>query len=338
LLRWDEATAAFSPQRRAEAVGRILRAAKPHSAAGIFETSAHVYSVLSSEGIDCYDAHTRCVTTCLVDAGEATGWGEASSHSVDQVAVDDAALRAVRKAEGGTPSADVTAGNYEVVLEAPAVATLLEYLSYAGFGAKQVIEGESFLAVRSGQRVTSPSITIADDVSHAGSVGIAFDFEGVPRRRVAVIDKGIANVPVTDVRTARKLGVASSGHYSGSSQLGPYASNLVLESGEAESDDLVGGVGRGLLVTRFHYVNILDRPRTLLTGMTRDGTFRIVDGEVTEPVHNLRFTQNVLEALDSVLGVGREEHAFAPEYGSFGSTVARALRVGEFNFTSTTSH
>ena len=111
-----------------------------------------------------------------------------------------------------------------------------------------------------------------------------------------------------------------------------------MSAGEADTRDLVGAVSEGLLVTRFHYVNILDRPATLLTGMTRDGTFRIRGGEVAEPVRNLRFTQSVLEALASAVGIGREQRAFAPEYGSFGSTVVPPLHLGKFEFTSTTSH
>ncbi len=210
---------------------------------------------------------------------------------------------------------DAEAGTYEVVLEAPAVATMLEYLSYAGFGAKQVIEGESFLVHKGGQDVAASTVTVADDVWAGPSVGLGFDFEGVPKKRVAVIDGGRATEPVTDLRTARKLGGASTGHYSGSSEFGPYAANVVLESGDSSLEDLIGGVKSGLLVTRFHYVNILDRPSTLLTGMTRDGTFRVEDGEIVGAVHNLRFTQSVLDALASVEAIGSDLAAFAPEFG-----------------------
>ncbi|MCA1696530.1 MAG: hypothetical protein LC749_18410 [Actinobacteria bacterium] len=72
--------------------------------------------------------------------------------------------------------------------------------------------------------------------------------------------------------------------------------------------------------------------------MTRDGTFRIRNGELAGAVHNFRFSQSALGALKSVLGVGRELEAIAPDYTSFGSTVAPALRVGEFHFASVTSH
>ncbi len=338
LFRFDEATATSPPSMRAERVAGILSAAEVTNAAGVFETSAHSFSVLSSAGMDCFDAHTRCVTTCLVDTGSATGWGEASSYAAGHVDAEAAARKALAKATRSSSAEHGLAGHYTVVLEPPAVATLIEFLSYCGMGAKQVIEGESFLTGKQGAKVASSAITVADDVWHEGSVGIGFDFEGVPKQRVAVIDGGVATGPVTDWRTSRKLAVAPTGHGSGSSEFGPYASHLVLEAGEEPLDDLAAGVDDGFLVTRFHYVNILDRPSTLLTGMTRDGTFRIRDGEPAEPVHNFRFAQSVLDALSSVTGVGREVSAFAPDYGSFGCTVAPALRIEDFNFASTTSH
>jgi PmbA protein len=338
VRRWDEATAAASPAGRASAVSEIIAAAGGASAAGVYETSAHTFGVFSSTGIDCFDAFTRCVTTCLVEAGGATGWGEASSHRMDQVDVVSAAKTATDKANRGQGASDANPGIYEVILEPAAVAMLIDDLSYMGFGAKQVIEGESFLSSRAGQNVAAGSITVADDVYHDLSVGIGFDFEGVPRRRVEVIKEGLASEPVSDLRTAKKLGTPATGHNSGSNEFGPFAFNPVMARGDASLPDLIGGISEGILVTRFHYVNILDRPATALTGMTRDGTFRIRNGEVAEAVHNFRFAQNVLEALASVDGVGSDLAAFAPEYGSFGSTVAPALRVRQFNFASTTSH
>lgn len=338
VYRWHDATALRSPADRASKVRDILAASRASNAAGIFETSAHAYAVVSSAGIDCFDAYTRCVATCLIDDGGSTGWGDASSHDYDQVDVESVATRAAGKAERSRGATEGAPGTYEVVLEASAVGVLLDYLSYVGMSAKQVIEGESFLATKAGQRVAVEGITVADDVFHPGSVGLGFDLEGVPKRRVAVIDGGIAKEPVTDLRSARKLEVEPSGHYSGSSEYGPYAANPVLEPGVTSEEEMVAAISDGYLVTRFHYVNVLDRPATLLTGMTRDGTFRIRNGEIAEPVHNFRFAQSVLDAFSSVRGIGSRAAAFAPEYGSFGSAVAPALHVGEFTFASTTTH
>jgi predicted Zn-dependent protease len=338
VLRWDEATANASPAVRAQAVTDILKTVGGGSAAGVYETSAHSYGVFSSTGIDCYDAFTRCVMTCLVEIDGATGWGEMSSHRMDQVDVSSTAGIATEKASRSVGATDGKPGVYEVVLEPSAVAMLVDFLSFMGFGAKQVIEGQSFLSTRAGQTVASENVTVADDVFDDLSVGIGFDMEGVPKRRVELIDGGRAAHPVTDLRTARKLGSPATGHYSGSGEYGPYAFNPVLAAGDSSLEDLIGGISKGLLITRFHYVNILDRPATSLTGMTRDGTFRITDGEIGEAVHNFRFAQSVLDALASVDGVGSDLAAFAPEYGSFGSTVAPALRMREFNLASTTSH
>ncbi len=336
--RWDEDTAAATPAQRARAVSDILKASSAPNAAGIYETSTHSYTVINSAGIDCSDAFTRCITTCLVDDDGGTGWGEASSHSAAEVDVERAAATAAAKARHSRAPRSAEAGVYEVVLEPSASAMLLEFLSYVGFGAKQVIDGESFLATRTGEQVTAGNVTIADDVFHPRSVGIGFDLEGVPKKPVTVIDRGHAIAPVTDLRTAAALDVPPSGHSSGSTEYGPIASNVVLYGGDESPEDLIGAVEDGILVTRFHYVNVLDRPSTLLTGMTRDGTFRIRRGEIAEPVTNFRFSQSVLAALASTLGIGSDVRAVAPDFGSFGSSAAPSLRLGEFHFASTTSH
>lgn len=338
LFRWDEETANVSPEKRARAVVDTLAIAGSENTAGFYETSAHAYSVLTTTGVDCSDAYTRCVVNCLVDMDDATGWGEASSHRADEVDFEAAADRARDRALRSQDPKDAEPGTYPVVLEPVAVHELLEYLSYAGFGAKQMIEGESFFSLQKGEKVAADAVTVVDDVGHPLSVGIGFDFDGLPRKRVPLIENGVARGPVTDLRTARKLGVAPTGHSSGSTAFGPYAANVVLEGGDTSHEDLIAGVSRGYLVTRFHYVNILDRPTALLTGMTRDGTFEIVDGEVGRAVRNLRFSQGALDALASVEAVGSDLDASAPEYGAFGSTVAPSLRIGEFNFTSAALH
>jgi predicted Zn-dependent protease len=96
---------------------------------------------------------------------------------------------------------------------------------------------------------------------------------------------------------------------------------------------MVAKVERGLWVTRFHYVNVLHPRRATLTGMTRDGTFLIENGEVGPPVYNLRFTQNMLEALSEVKAVGSELVAVE---GFLGANVVPALHIGRFNFTGST--
>jgi PmbA protein len=338
VFRFDAGTSEASPDLRATEVRKILALASGVEVAGIFETSAHAVAIFSSEGMDCSDAYTRCVASCLADNDDSTGWGEAASSRAEEIDVEEVARRALDKAGAGRDKAKLETGTYEVVLEPAAVATLVEYLAYSGFGAKQVLDGESFLSTRTGGRVAAEKVTIADDVDHSDSIGIGFDFEGVPKQRVAVIESGIARQPVTDFRTARQLGVPPTGHGSGSSEFGPFAANIVMEPAGASREELVADVSDGVLVTRFHYVNILERPSALLTGMTRDGTFRIKDGEIAGPAHNLRFAHSALEALDAVEDIGADLEVFVPEFGSFGSTVVPGVRIGSFHFSSRTSH
>jgi PmbA protein len=338
LWCFDEDTRATGPSDRARVVSDVLDASGKASAAGVFETSAHTFGVFSTTGIRCFDGYTRCILTTLLDSGSATGWSETSSHAIGEVDHTRCVEQALAKVDRGPAVAEATPGDYDVVLEPAAAAALVDYLAWSSFGAKQVIDGESFFATKAGEKVAASTVTVRDDATHPMSVGIGFDFEGVSRTPVAVIDEGRATQPVTDRRTAAKLGVPVTGHGSGSDEWGPFAANVVLDSGTTSFDEVVAGVDDGLLVTRFHYVNLLDRPATLLTGMTRDGTFRIRDGEIAEPVQNLRFTQSALGALAAVETIGSDERAFAPEFGSFGSTVSPSVRVAGFSFTSKTSH
>ena len=135
-------------------------------------------------------------------------------------------------------------------------------------------------------------------------MGLTFDYEGQPKTRVAMIDRGVAASPVTDSYWAAKTGRADTGHaLPAPNPYGPMPSNVAMEPGDATLEELVGSVKRGVYVTRFHYVNFEDPITVLLTGMTRDGTFLIENGELTRPLKNLRFTQGAVEALAGCEGV-----------------------------------
>jgi predicted Zn-dependent protease len=332
LLRFDQATEAATPADRAATVAALIAAAEGASSAGIVETGSHAYAVLNSHGLERFDAFTRANATCLAEVDGATGWAERSLTALEALDPEELGRRAGRAAAAARAPVAADPGERTVVLAPPAVAGLLEYFAYTGFGAKEVIEGRSFLTRRAGQAVAAEMVTVADDVFHDASIGIAFDLEGCAKQRVAVIDRGIATGPVTDRRTARRLGLPNTGHSSGSGAWGPYAFNVVLYGGSGSLDDLVAGVDDGIFVTRFWYVNVLDRPTALLTGMTRDGTFSIRRGELAEPLHNLRFAQGVLEALSTCEGLSGTAECAVPEWGPLGSVVAPAARLGSFSF------
>jgi predicted Zn-dependent protease len=119
---------------------------------------------------------------------------------------------------------------------------------------------------------------------------------------------------------------------------GPLPFALSLAGGEAESvDELVELVGDGIYVTRLHYLGIVEPRQGILTGMTRDGTFRIRGGKLAEPLVNLRFTVAVPDVLADVPGLTRQttlanEAAFYDERFAYGALVP-AIATARFDVT-----
>jgi predicted Zn-dependent protease len=110
---------------------------------------------------------------------------------------------------------------------------------------------------------------------------------------------------------------------------------MLMSAGSTPRDELIAGLDRGLLVTRFHYTNPVHPKLVIVTGMTRDGTFLVENGQIVGPVRNLRFTQSYLDALAGVVAVGRERKTLN---GALGSVVVPALRIEGWTFTGATEH
>jgi predicted Zn-dependent protease len=156
----------------------------------------------------------------------------------------------------------------------------------------------------------------------------------VPIERVTLIAEGICRDIVHDASTAGRAGRASTGHgLPAPNPWGPFPLHMSMAAGTASRDELIGGLERGLLVTRFHYTNVLHPKQVVITGMTRDGLFLVEGGQVTAPVRDMRFTQGYLDALAAVEAVGAERRAVE---GFLGTSVVPPLRIGSFSFTGTT--
>jgi len=154
--------------------------------------------------------------------------------------------------------------------------------------------------------VCGSSITIWDDALDPRGMMSSFDYEGMPSRKVTLIEEGVAKALVYDTKTAAKDGVTTTGHATGPGGWGPVPGAIFMQIGDATVEEMVAATERGLLVTRFHYTNVLSPKQTVLTGMTRDGTFLIEGGRIVGGVRNLRYTQNILEALGRVEMIGSE--------------------------------
>jgi PmbA protein len=333
---YDPAVAACAPQDRAQAVKAVIGRAEAAGAvaAGAYSTETSELLIVNSLGVESYHPSTDVQFRTVVTAGDGAGYAAALGWQLAQVDPAQRGERAVAKCLASRSLRDLPAGAYTVVLEPEAVGELVMYLAYIGFGAKAFQEQRSFMAGHIGQRITGDNVTIYDDGHDPAGVPMPFDFEGVPKQRVAIISSGVAEGVVYDSLTAAREGKTSTGHaLPASSTIGPMPWNLHLAPGASSLEEMIAATDRGILVTRFHYTNVAEPTKAVLTGMTRDGTFLIEGGKVAAPVKNLRYTQSVLEAFARADLISRETERVE---GLLGVSVVPAMRVREFNFTGTT--
>jgi predicted Zn-dependent protease len=334
---FSAATASASPELRATGALAVIAAAEEARvlAYGSFTTQTERIGVANSKGVRAYEERTwaQLLTVSMGPDGEA---GYAEAAAVDATTIDAASVgrEAAGKARRSRGAVALAPGEYPVVLEEYAVGDILEMLGYLGFSAQAVQEGRSFH--ESGRIIGSPLVTIVDDAADSAGMPTAFDYEGVGKQRVVLIEGGVCRDVVHDSRTAQRAGGRSTGHaLPAPNTLGPLPLNLLMAPGDSPRDELIRGLDRGLLVTRFHYTNPVHPKLAIITGMTRDGLFLVEGGEIVGPVRNLRFTQSYLGALGGVQAVSRERRLVR---GFMGPMVVPALRIAAFDFTGSTEH
>ncbi len=331
------ATADASPELRAEGVRAVIAAADTAgvTAFGSFSTGTETVAVANTRGIRV--GATRTVAQLLtVSMGPGGGTGYAEQAAVDATTIDAGAIgrEAAQKARATADAVAVDAGDYPVVLEEYAVVDLLDMLGYLGFSALAVQEERSFVEI--GKRIGSELVSIVDDGRDPAGLPMAFDYEGVPKQRVPLLEAGVCRGVVYDAQTASRDGVASTGHgLPAPNPYGPFPLNQVMAAGTTPRSELVEGLERGLLVTRFHYTNPVHPKLAIVTGMTRDGTFLVEGGRIVGPVRNLRFTQSYLDAIAGAAAVSRERKTLK---GFLGGAVVPAIRLEAWTFTGTTEH
>ncbi len=337
-LGYVAATADADPELRAAGVQAVIAAADDAGleGSGAFATQVNTLAVANSSGVRSRQVGTEAkLLTVMMGAGGASGYAQAFGtdvREIDAAAVGEEAADRCRRSAGAV---ELDAGSYDVLIDEYAVANLLEYTSLAAFSALAVQEGRSFMDI--GERVMGENVTIWDDGGDPTGIPSPLDFEGVRKRRVDLVTAGVATAVVHDSATAHRAGVASTGHgLPQPNTWGPVAWNLFMAPGSASRASLLAGLKRGLWITRFHYVNIVHPRKGVLTGMTKDGTFLVEDGQVVGPVRNLRFTESIPEAFSRVEAIGAETRLVGAEYSGITCRVP-ALRIRDFTFTGTTA-
>lgn len=335
-----QSTADFSPEERADGVQVSVEHFKKFDleGAGIFSTNSSCMGLANNKGLWAYNSLTSATYSVSAMSKDSSGWAEANEKDVRSIHVNELAKTAADKAIAAKSPISVAPDAWTVVLEPAAVSELLTFLCWYSFNGLAFVEKRSCFAGKIGEKVMGENISIYDNAYHPQSGGLPFDFEGFPRTAVTLIDKGTLTSVVHDRRTSKLANAINTGHAMPQpDSFGPVPINLVVEGGGSSLEEMISSTKKGLLVTRFHYVNLLNPMTMTITGMTRDGLFLIEDGHITKGVKNLRFTESVLDALKRVVALSSKLYKADTFWGG-GGTVLPAMKIKDFHFTSATEN
>jgi predicted Zn-dependent protease len=335
---FDDLTHQAGPTERADRVEILVNELAPFGfeGAGSVRNGTYTKAVATQRGQSVFQEETLYKAVTVVNRSGQVGFGTGYAESMGRKLGDFDAQALAREArlisEKNHDPSGLENGAYTVILTPVAVAELLHYLSWMSLHARAVQSGQSFLTGKKGQQVLSENLTLIDDAHDPRTLSIPFDWEGVPKQRVPMIEKGIACEMVYDSITALRDQVSSTGHalsplrdryYSS-----PLPTHLIIAPGEESIDEMIANTPHGLLITRFWYVREIHFGRATVTGMTRDGTFEIQNGKITRSLHNLRFTQSLVDAFSQILSVGNQQKLVNQFNGAF---LVPALKIEKFN-------
>lgn len=308
---------------------------------GAFSTLETEIGIVNSNGVMAYQPFTSAHINLITSSPNTSGFACQFERNIKNIDTDKLISTAIGKTVAGCrlqvagkKPKRLKPGKYTVILEPAAVNEILEWLVYIGFGAMPYIDGTSFMAGNLGKKIMDKNITIYDDGADLNGFPMPFDFEGASKRRLDIIKEGVAKNIAYDTLLAKKCRRKTTGHALIPEDIeGPFPSNIFIKKGGHTIDEMISMVERGILITRFHYVNgLLDTKTASMTGMTRDGTFYIEDGKIKYPVEDMRFTESILEAFSSIEAISKERQAFPVSWNNIGTSVVPALLTRDFNF------
>ena len=335
------ATADLTPEARALAVSRALEGARQAApdvndlfVAGFLEANAGLArAVATSKGLFAYHPATSVDLSVTVRTPDGTGSGYASTGARDWTDIDPAALgrRAATKAVRSRNPQAIEPGRYTVILEPQAVADVLPLL-LRSFDARTTDEGRGTFSkpgggTRVGEKIADERVTLFSDPADPELLGQPFDGEGLPLRRIVYIENGVLKNLRYSRYWAQRQNTTPTGGGGGFGFGGGGGAGLKMTGTDKSVDDLVRSTERGILVTRFWYIRFLDPRTVMVTGLTRDGTFLVENGEVTRPLKNFRWNESPLFMLNRLDDIGRAERTAA-------GMVMPSLKVRDWEFTS----
>ncbi len=296
--------------------------------------------IMNTAELISYAPRTSCNVSFTAIRDTGYGYSERSGFSLDAINAGEAASEAAGGCNLSRDPEPFPEGEYPVILLPYAAADLVSFVARLGADGEAVAEGRSFMSGRAGERVVSDLLTIYDDGADEHGCPILFDGEGVRKRRVDIISEGIASGLLYNQTTAAAEGEVSTGHapvvrafgsFRGGASVSPQ--NLFLAEGDAPVAEMIEDTDLGLLITTLHYTRVVEPRDVVITGMTRNGTFLVRNGEIVGPVKNLRFTDSYVRALNQVTHVGSQSLLCGEGVGGIR---VPALRLDSLRFTGTT--
>ncbi len=333
--RYFAATAQATPEERAQVVAEAIAVVEGagQTAAGIFSTGESVFALLNSRGVFARHAETMARFSITAMAPGSSGWAKASHCDHRALRPAELARAAAEKAAWSGNPRELPAGRYTVILEPAAVLDLVGQM-FGDFSGTAVRDGRSFLNNRIGSKLFGENVTILDDVAHPQQSGPPFDGEGVPRQALTLVERGVVREIAYSRHAAALAGAQPTGHgYPLPNEAGEAPANIVIPGGGTAVNHMVAACPRGILVTRFWYIREVDPYEKIFTGMTRDGTFLVEDGQITAGLRNFRFNESLIEMLSRVEALSEAVRTSGEEAFDL---VAPAMQVGGFRFTEVT--
>jgi predicted Zn-dependent protease len=325
-----EKTAAIMPEFRADVAADSIEPCREQElvAAGFFVNVESFQAIANSNGNFGYQRSTNVDFTCTVrtEDGSGSGWVGRNVDDVGQFDAKTEIKTAITKAKGSANAKALEPGKYTVVLEPAASAGLISFMMF-GFDARQADEGRSFLTKkgggnRVGEQVFDERVNLQADPWDPNAPVLPWDQEGLARERMPLITKGKVDYLQYSRFWAKQKEKRAIGQ----------PGNLLMSGGTKSTAELVASTKRGVLVTRTWYIRMVDPQTVLLTGLTRDGTFYIENGEIKYPIKNFRFNESPVIMLNNVEEFGKPQRVVGDESPFIMSIPP--MKIRDFTFSS----
>jgi predicted Zn-dependent protease len=303
-ISFSEATANITPEYRAKVAssGIIPAAAQDVTAAGFFNDSAGFSAMINSKGLFAYNKSTNTdfTVTMRTNDGTGSGWVSRDFNDVTKFDADEASKTAIDKAVMSRDAKAIEPGKYTVILEPAAASDLLRNM-FRSLDARSADEGRSFMSAsdganKLGQKIVDERVNIWSDPLNTEVPTSTWNYAGQSLKKTTWLENGVVKNLAYDRFWAKEKGVEPV----------PYPSNVIMAGGDQSLEDLIKGTKKGILVTRLWYIRSVDPQTLLYTGLTRDGTFFIENGQIKYPVKNFRFNESPIIMLNNLETLGKQ--------------------------------